>query len=111
MSAADHRVVLSTIDDPERAAAIARVLVERRLVACVNIVGPIRSIYRWQGAVEEESEHLLIAKTRRERMKALREAIVELHPYDVPEVLELPVDGGHPAYLAWVDASVASAGD
>ncbi len=87
-----------------RAADIARALVERRLAACVNVVPSVRSIYTWNEAVCEEEESLLIAKTTGDRAVALREAILSMHPYDVPEVLVLDIDeaAGHEPYLAWV---------
>ncbi|MCA8954523.1 MAG: divalent-cation tolerance protein CutA [Planctomycetes bacterium] len=77
-------------------------LLEERLVACVNFLGPVRSRYRWQGALEEAHEMLLLLKTSPAARERLRQRIVELHPYEVPEVLELGVDSGLPAYLAWV---------
>ena len=95
-------VVLSTFPSEARAAEIARTLVDARLAACVNLVTGVRSIYRWQGAVEEASEVLAVIKTTSERVEALRSRLVELHPYEVPEVLALPVTGGHAGYLAWV---------
>jgi periplasmic divalent cation tolerance protein len=99
-------VVISTFPDPEKAAEIARVLVEERLAACVNLVPQIRSIYRWKGEVCDEAETLAIAKTTQDRAEALHARLIELHPYEVPEVLALPVSGGHAPYLDWVGASV-----
>ena len=96
-------VVLVTAATADEAAAIGRALVESRLAACVNVVGPIRSIYRWQGAVEEASEHLLVVKGRASDLAALDARVRALHSYDVPEVLALPVTGGSAAYLAWLD--------
>lgn len=98
----DFRVVFTTADSDELARALARGLVERRLAACVNIVGGVRSIYRWKGEVVEDDERLLVIKTDGQRFAALREAIRELHSYDVPEVLALPVLDGHGAYLDWI---------
>ena len=95
------RVVLVTAPD-DAAAQLSRRLVEERLVACVNIVPGVRSVYRWQGAVEEGSEVLLIMKTRADRCDELAVRVADLHPYDVPEVLSLPVLGGGEAYLDWV---------
>jgi periplasmic divalent cation tolerance protein len=100
-------VVLSTVGKAEDAARIARALVERRLAACVNIVPGVRSVYRWQGRVEEDEERLLVIKTRRDRFDALREALVALHPYELPEAIVLPIEAGHAPYLAWLDESVA----
>jgi periplasmic divalent cation tolerance protein len=96
-------VVLVTAGSADEAARIGRTLVEERLAACVNALGPIRSIYRWEGAVEEADEHLLVVKARRADLPALDVRVRELHSYDVPEVLALPVTGGSARYLAWLD--------
>ena len=100
-------VVLTTLPNPEKAAEIARILVEERLAACVNIVPAVRSIYRWQDGIQDETETLAIAKTTAERAEALHGRLIKLHPYERPEVIALPVSGGHAPYLAWVAASVA----
>lgn len=99
-------VVLSTVARAEDAERIATALVERGLAACVNVVPEVVSIYRWKGAVQREAELLLVIKTRSERLAALKEALTELHPYDVPEALALPVSDGLAPYLAWLDDSV-----
>jgi periplasmic divalent cation tolerance protein len=99
-------VVLSTVGTAEDAERIARALVEGGLAACVNVVPAVTSIYRWKGKLEREEERLLVIKTRAERFEALREALVALHPYDVPEVLALPVSAGHEPYLEWLDGNV-----
>ncbi len=96
-------VVLVTAGSREEAEAIGRTLVENRLAACVNVVGPIRSIYRWQEAVEEADEHLLIVKARAADLAALEARVRAVHSYDVPEVVALPVAGGSEAYLRWLD--------
>lgn len=101
----EHILVLTTVADDAEATRIANHLVERELVACVNIVGPIRSIYRWQGAVQEDGERLLVMKTMSDRFERVRVAIRELHSYDVPEVIAVPVAAGDDAYLAWITAS------
>ena len=98
----DVRVVLVTAPDAETAGRIARALVEERLAACANVVPGVRSIYRWQGRVEEADEVLLVVKTRADRGPALAARVRELHPYELPEVLELPAPGGSEAYLGWV---------
>jgi len=98
----DAVVVLVTAGSAEEAARIARALVDERLAACGNVVGPIRSIYRWQGAVEEADEHLLVLKARAADVAALEARVRTLHSYDVPEVIALPVVGGSAAYLAWL---------
>ncbi len=102
----ERLVAFSTVAVAEDAERIARELVERRLAACVNIVPGLVSIYRWQGKVEREDERLLIIKTRRDRFPALREALASLHPYEVPELIAIPIDEGSPAYLKWLDAAV-----
>lgn len=99
----DHLVVLSTVERADDAERIARALVERGLAACVNVVPGLVSIYRWKGEVERAEERLLLIKTRAERFEAVREALVALHPYDVPEALALPVADGHRPYLDWLD--------
>lgn len=100
-------VVLSTVATPEDAERIARALVEKGLAACVNVVPGLVSIYRWKGKVERDEERLLVIKTVGERFGALREELLRLHPYEVPELLALPVADGAPAYLAWLAESVA----
>lgn len=95
-------VVLMTAPDEEKAASIARTLVEEGLIACANLVPQIRSIYRWEGRVCDDREVLMVMKCARERFDALRARIVSLHAYDVPEVLQLDVAAGHQPYLDWV---------
>jgi periplasmic divalent cation tolerance protein len=95
-------VVFSTAPDEATAKQIARTLVEERLVACVNVVANVTSVYRWQGKIEEAGEILLVMKTVGERIPALAARLKELHPYEVPELLALPVDAALPAYAQWV---------
>jgi periplasmic divalent cation tolerance protein len=99
-------IVLSTLPNADKAAEVGRVLVEERLCACVNIVPAVRSIYRWQGAVQDDSEALAIIKTTRDRYEQVAQRIVQLHPYELPEVIALPLAAGHAPYLAWVGDSV-----
>ena len=101
----ERLVALSTVASPEDAERIARAVVERRLAACVNVLPGVVSLYRWKGVVEREEERLLVMKTTSERFEALRQAIVELHPYEVPEVIAVPITAGHEPYLAWLDES------
>ena len=100
----DALVVLVTTPSPERAAEIARALVEERLAACGNVVPGLRSIYRWEGKVQDDAEALLVLKTTRARFEALRDRVLALHPYEVPEVIALPVEAGSAPYLAWIAA-------
>jgi periplasmic divalent cation tolerance protein len=100
----DAVIVLVTTPSPERAAELARTLVEERLAACGNVVPGLRSIYRWEGKVQDDAEALLVLKTTRARFEALRDRVLALHPYDVPEVLALAVEAGSAAYLAWIAA-------
>lgn len=95
-------VVLITAPDAETGARLARALVGEGLAACVNVVSGVRSIYRWDGEVRDDEEVLLVAKTGRERCAALAARVRDLHPYDLPEVVELPAVGGSEAYLDWV---------
>jgi periplasmic divalent cation tolerance protein len=100
----DALVVLVTAPSAEKAAELARALVEERLAACGNVVPGLRSIYRWEGKVHDDAEALLVLKTTRARFEALRDRVLALHPYEVPEVLALPVEAGSAAYLAWIGA-------
>jgi len=100
-------VAFITAPDLEEATGIARALVEERLAACVNLLPGIRSVYRWEGSIEEDAEVLLVVKTRADRAGALVDRVIELHPYDVPEVVMLPAVGGSPAYLDWVREEAA----
>ncbi len=89
---------------PDRAAAekLAEALIDGRLAACVNILSPCRSVYRWQGEVQHDEEFPLLVKTTRERYAALEQAIRAAHPYELPEIIAVPVERGLPAYLDWV---------
>ena len=100
----DAIVVLVTTPTPERAAEIARAAVEERLAACGNVVPGLRSIYRWEGEIHDDAEALLVLKTTRGRFEALRERVLSLHPYALPEVIALPVEAGSAPYLAWIAA-------
>lgn len=95
-------IVLSTVPDAGTAERLARVLVEESLAACVNRLSGIRSTYLWNSAVHDDEEVLMIAKTTTARLPALRERLVALHPYEVPEVVALRIADGHDAYLRWV---------
>lgn len=103
----DFVVVLVTIGSPEDGERLAEALVGERLAACVNLVPAVRSVYRWEGKVEKADECLLVIKTRREAFARLAARIVELHPYDLPEVIALPIVAGSERYLAWLGEGVA----
>ena len=99
-------LVLTTVPDDASAETIARTLVEEQLVACANLLAPMVSIYRWKDAVERDTERQLVMKTTRARVAALEKRLKELHSYELPEFIVLPVDSGSEAYLGWVAASV-----
>ena len=94
-------LAFSTAPDEACARDLARALVERRLAGCVNWT-PVRSAYRWEGAVQEEGEALLLIKTDRARLDELRRVLDELHPYELPELIAVPIAEGSPAYLRWL---------
>jgi periplasmic divalent cation tolerance protein len=96
------RIVLTTAGSQEEARKIANALVERRLAACVNIVPHVESIYRWQGKIETAEEWLLLIKTQAELFERVRDAVKELHSYDLPECVMLEVAAGSPEYLDWI---------
>lgn len=95
---------------PERAAAerLAEVLVDKRAAACVNILAPCRSVYRWQGAVQHDEEHPVLIKTTREAYAGLESLIRAHHPYELPEIIAVPIETGLPAYLDWVVAETST---
>jgi periplasmic divalent cation tolerance protein len=95
-------LLLTNVPDAELAGALARTLVEQRLAACVNIMPAVQSVYRWQGAIEHASEVTLMIKSTQARYAELEAAIVAAHPYDVPEIIAMPVTAGLPAYLHWI---------
>jgi periplasmic divalent cation tolerance protein len=99
-------VVLVTAPSADAAASLARTLVEEGLAACGNVVPGIRSIYRWAGEIHDDAEALLVLKTERRLVGALKSRLPEIHPYQVPELLVLPVEDGLGPYLAWLRASV-----
>ena len=96
------RVILVTAGGEDQAVTIARTLVDERLAACVNIVGPVRSIYRWRDEVKDDPEYLLIIKTRAPLYMKVETRVREMHTYDVPEVLALNADRGSPPYIQWM---------
>jgi periplasmic divalent cation tolerance protein len=99
-------IVLSAVGAQPDAERIARALVEERVAACVNIVPGVVSVYRWKGVVEKEDELLLVIKTIGERVEQLKARLLQLHPYELPEVVVIPIGGGHGAYLEWIAQQV-----
>lgn len=101
--ASAHIIVVITVPSREVGQQIAETLLENKLVACVNIIPGISSIYHWQGAIEQDDEMLLIAKTRAALFDRLATTVKRVHPYDVPEVIAMPIVAGSNEYLAWID--------
>ncbi|HEU0107922.1 MAG TPA: divalent-cation tolerance protein CutA [Vicinamibacteria bacterium] len=97
---------MSAVGAQSDAQKIARTLVEERVAACVNIVPGITSIYRWKGSVEQEPELLLVIKTMADRVEPLKARLLELHPYELPEVVVIPIVAGHQVYLEWIAEQV-----
>jgi periplasmic divalent cation tolerance protein len=97
-------LVLTNLPDRAAAERMADMLVEKNLAACVNILAPCRSVYRWKGAVQRDEEHPMLIKTTPERYGALEQAVRDAHPYELPEIIALPIERGLPAYLDWVTA-------
>jgi periplasmic divalent cation tolerance protein len=95
-------VVMVTVPSRDVGEAIAAQIVTERLAACVNLLGPLCSVYRWRGELCRDEEHLLLIKTTHERYPALENRVRELHPYEVPEIIALPVQAGSSAYLGWL---------
>jgi periplasmic divalent cation tolerance protein len=106
-SSADVVIVLTTLGADADAPALARVLVDERLAACVNILPPMTSIYRWNNAVEQDREQQVVMKTTAGRVAALEARLRQLHPYELPEFLVIPASGGSAAYLDWVRESIS----
>lgn len=100
----DTLLVITNLPDRASAERLAEALIERRVAACVNVLAPCRSVYCWQGAVEHAEEHPVFAKTPADRYDALEQAIRDLHPYELPEIIAVRLDAGLPAYLDWVAA-------
>jgi periplasmic divalent cation tolerance protein len=98
----DAVLVLTTLPNPDVAAELAKTVVGERLAACANILPALRSIYRWEGKVQDENEVLVLLKAHKRGFARLKARILELHPYEVPEVLALAVEEGHQAYLDWI---------
>ena len=105
----DALLVVTNCPDDAAADRIALALVEQRLAACVNRLASVESVYRWRGRVERATEVPLLIKTTRERYGELEQAIRQMHPYDVPEIIALPIELGHAAYLRWISEQTTAA--
>ena len=101
-------LVITNLPDRGAAERLAEALVGKRLAACVNILAPCRSVYRWQGEVQHDEEHPVLIKTTPERYAQLEVEIRSLHPYELPEIIAVPIERGLPGYLAWVAAETSS---
>ena len=99
-------LVLTNLPDRAAAERLAGLLIDQELAACVNILAPCRSVYRWKGAVQHEEEHPMLIKTTAERYPALEQALRAAHPYELPEIIAVPIERGLPAYLAWVAGEI-----
>jgi len=100
-----YHIVLNTCPDGESADRLAAALVDAGLAACINIIPGVRSVYRWQGERETAQEHLLVMKAPVARYAELEKTVVEMHPYELPEIVAVPIDRGLDGYLAWIDQS------
>jgi periplasmic divalent cation tolerance protein len=99
----DYQLLITTCPNSEIANKLAQTLLENHLAACINIIPHIQSVYEWEGKIVTDAEVLLLIKTRRERYVAIEQTLLEEHPYDVPELIVLPIETGLPSYLAWLD--------
>lgn len=107
----DAVIVLVTGPDAEALRSLGRTLVSEGLAACVNVLPGVRSVFRWKGEIQEEDEALAVVKSTRGRARRLQDRVLELHPYDEPEFLALPVWAGSPGYLEWISRSVGAVDD
>ena len=103
----EHILLYSTMSDKDEAVKIGKILVEERLVACVNIFDPVQSFYWWDGSAQSGQEAVLIAKTRKVKCDAVIQRIVELHSYECPAVVAMPIDAGHLPFLQWIEKETA----
>lgn len=104
----DSLLVVTNLPDRETAEKLAALLIERRLAACVNIIAPCSSVYRWQGQIQHDEEHPLLIKTAQDRYAELEAAIRANHPYELPEIIAVPVTHALPAYLQWIESETRS---
>jgi periplasmic divalent cation tolerance protein len=106
--ASDYCVIVTTCPDAASAENIARTLLERKLAACINILPGVKSFYTWKGVCESDEEHLLLIKTLFSAYPAVEQAIPELHPYELPEIIAVPIAAGLPGYLTWITQSITA---
>jgi periplasmic divalent cation tolerance protein len=104
-------IVIVTVANREEAVKIVRSLLEERLIACANIVGPISSIFWWEGKIDEANEFLVLMKSHENHFRRLSEKVAEIHSYEVPEIIALPIIKGSPSYLEWLNASLQPVND
>ena len=104
-------LVVTNLPDRESAEKLADLLIERRLAACVNILAPCTSVYRWQGEIQHDEEHPLLIKPVHDRYAELEASIRANHPYELPEIIAVPITGGLPAYLQWVESETHNNGE
>ena len=103
----DYQLLLTTCPTAEVANQLAQTLLEKHLAACINILPNIQSVYEWEGKIVSDAEVLLLIKTRREHYAAIEQTLLQQHPYEVPELIALPIENGLPSYLAWLSKVVA----
>lgn len=108
MTPGDTLSVTTTTETAEQANSLARAMVERRLAACVQVQGPVRSTYWWQGQIQQSQEWLCVAKTTSEKYSDIEQAIRSLHPYEEPEIIAVPIVAGSPSYLAWLRSELSN---
>jgi periplasmic divalent cation tolerance protein len=102
-----YQIILCTCPDQKTAEQIASELIKHQLAACVNIVPGITSVYRWQANIETAQEHLLLIKSQAEQYQAIETQIKQIHPYELPEIIAVPIDRGLPEYLQWIDTCLS----
>lgn len=103
MSDTGYQIVMTTAPDQAAARKLADALVEEGLAACVNVLPAMESIYRWQGRINRDSEHLLLIKSAQQKYSQIQQRILDLHPYELPEIIAVPISEGLPAYLDWLN--------
>lgn len=102
-----YQLIMTTCPDQQTAEALATLLVEKKLAACINILSEMTSIYTWKGRIEIGREHLLLVKTRGDRYQEIADCIHGNHPYELPEIIAVPIDQGLPEYLQWIDSCLS----